>query len=68
MVKKANSSTAFLRRNLLVPQANIKANAYKILVRPQVEYGSVVWNPFTQANIDKIERVQRRAARCVCAE
>ena len=55
---------AFLRRNLQIPQAHqIKANAYKILVRPQVEYASVVWDPFTQANIDKIEMVQRRAAR-----
>lgn len=65
VVKKANSSTAFLRRNLQIPQAHIKANAYKTLVRPQVEYASVVWDPFTQANIDKIEMVQRRAARYV---
>ena len=36
--KKANLSTTFLRRNLQVPQAHIKANAYKTLVRPQVEY------------------------------
>ena len=62
VVKKANSSTAFLRRNLQVPQAHINANVYKTLVRPQVEYASIVWDPFTQANIDKIEMVQRRAA------
>ena len=48
--------------NLQVPQAHIKANAYKTLVRPQVEYASVVWDPFNQANIDKIEMVQRKAA------
>ena len=65
VVKKANSSTAFLRRNLQVPQAHIKANVYKTLVRPQVEYASIVWDPFTQANIDKIEMVQRRATRYV---
>ena len=65
MVKKANSSTAFLRRNLQVPQAHIKANAYKTLVRPQVEYASIVWDPFTQANIDKVEMVQRRATHYV---
>ena len=63
VVKKANSSAAFLRRNLQVPQAHIKANAYKTLVRPQVEYASIVWDPFTQATIVKIEMVQRRAAR-----
>ena len=34
-------------------------------LRRQVEYASIVWDPFTQANIDKIEMVQRRAARYV---
>ena len=35
------------------------------LVRPQVEYGSVVWSPYTKENKGKIEMVQRRAARWV---
>jgi hypothetical protein len=30
-----------------------------------VEYSAAIWDPFTQENIDKIERVQRRAARYV---
>ena len=30
-----------------------------------LEYASVVWSPFTQSNIDKIEKVQRKAARFV---
>ena len=28
-------------------------------------YASPVWSPYTQANINKVEDVQRRAARCV---
>ena len=39
--------------------------AYNSLVRPQVEYASVVWSPYTKDNINKIEKVQRRAARWV---
>ena len=66
VVKKANSSIGFLRRNLQIHQKHIKENAYKTLVRPQTEYASTVWDPFTQVNQNKIEMVQRRAARFVC--
>ena len=69
IVKKANSSIGsigFLRRNLQIQQKHIKSNAYKTLVRPQIEYASTVWDPFTQENQNKIEMVQRRAARFVC--
>lgn len=66
IVKKANSSIGFLRRNLQIHQKHIKSNAYKTLVRPQIEYASTVWDPFTQENQNKIEMVQRRAARFVC--
>ena len=30
-----------------------------------MEYSAAIWDPYTQENIDKIERVQRRAARYV---
>ena len=35
----------------------------KTLVRSIVEYSSAVWDPHTTKNIDKLERIQRRAAR-----
>ena len=50
IVKKANSSIGFLRRNLQIHQKHIKANAYKTIVRPQTEYASTIWDPFTQEN------------------
>ena len=33
------------------------------MVRPILEYASSVWDPHTTANIQKLESVQRRAAR-----
>ena len=44
---------------------NIKAAAYKTLVRPHVEYCSSVWDPHTKDLKNKLEMVQRRAARWV---
>ena len=39
--------------------------AYFSLVLPNVEYCCTVWDPFTATNINKLEMVQRRAARYV---
>ena len=63
---KANKTLGFLRRNLRIGSQHIKETAYKTFVRPILEYASTVWDPYTQTNIDKIEAVQRRAARFVC--
>ena len=44
-----------------------KSIAYKAIVRPCLEYASVVWSPHTVSDIDAIESVQKRAARWICA-
>ncbi len=64
--KKGNSSLAFLRRNLQISQQHIKSNAYTTLVRPQLEYGAAIWDPYTKLKQNQLEMVQRRAARYVC--
>lgn len=65
IVKKASSTLGFLRRNLKVRSEKIKTAAYKTLVRPQLEYCSTVWSPYTANCISQIEMVQRRAARWI---
>ena len=42
-----------------------KNSAYNMIVRPHLEYASTCWNPYTKRNTDKLEAVQRRAARLV---
>ena len=41
----------------------MKAEAYQIYVRPILEYAVCAWAPHAQCYIDKLEAVQRRAAR-----
>ena len=65
MTNKANSKLLFLRRNLKGCPEKLKQTAYFSLVRSFMEYGVTVWDPYQKYNSDKIERVQRRAARFV---
>ena len=60
---KANNTLNFLRRNVNVSNPKVKEQAYKSLVRPILEYGSTVWDPYTAVLSKKIEMIQRRAAR-----
>ena len=57
----ANRTLGSLKRNIKTKNTEIRTAAYQTLVRPQVEYVSTVWSPFTQTYINKIEMVQRRA-------
>ena len=45
---KANIAKAFLKRNIHQCPISIKANCYKSLVRPILEYAAAVWSPHLQ--------------------
>ena len=43
----------------------MKEAAYKQMARPVLEYGSTVWDPYTDKLQEELEKVQNRAARFV---
>ena len=60
---KATRSLGFLRRNLHSCTQNVRTQAYTTLVRPVLEYTSTVWYPHKIQQIQRLEQVQRQAAR-----
>ena len=62
MTNKANSKL-LLHRNLMGWPEKLRQTAYLSLIHSFMEYGATVWDPYQKYNSDKVERVQRRAAR-----
>ena len=63
ITKKANSTIGFLRRNLKSCLQDCRKSAYISLVRSVLDYGFIIWDPYLSRDIEKLERVQRQAAR-----
>ena len=63
MVKNPNSTRVFIQRNLRGARMTPRPYKYKSLMRPVVNYNSVVRGLHTQTNISKIEIFQRRTVR-----
>ena len=62
---RGQSKLAFPNRNLKGCPKKLRDTAYISLIRPALEYSCSVWHPHKKSNKDKIEKVQRRAARFV---
>ena len=63
--KKANQVLGQLSRGLTYRDKNIFIKLYKVYVRPHLQYCSSAWSPYTVADKDLLENVQRRAIRMV---
>ena len=66
--KKANFTLGFIRRNLRHCPQPCRKNAYLALVRSKVEYLSIILDPYLQTDKDRLERVQRSAARFITGD
>ena len=63
IASKANKTSAFLTRNLKGCQISTQALAFKTIVRPILEYASIVWDPHYKKDAITLEKCQKRAAR-----
>jgi ribonuclease P/MRP protein subunit RPP40 len=64
-VKKANAVLGMIKRNITFKSKDNIVRLYKSLVRPRLEYCVQVWNPYLRKDVDKLERVQRRATKLI---
>jgi len=65
LCKKIGSTIGFLRRNLQNCPQECRRLAYIALIRSSLEYAAVVWDPYLRKDIDKLECMQRQAARFI---
>ena len=64
-VNRANATLGMIKRNVVSRNKDVITKLYKGLVRPKLEYCVQSWRPFLRKDIDKIEKVQRRATKMI---
>ena len=64
-VNKAFSVLGVINRNFKYMERNTFIMLYKSMVRPHLEYANLVWHPYRKDEINKLEKVQRRATKLV---
>jgi len=63
--RKGNQLLGMIRRNITYRDKQLMIPLYKAIVRPHLEYCIQAWRPYLRKDIDKLERVQRRATRMI---
>ena len=64
-VLKANRLLGMIRRSIEVKTKDIILPLYTTLIRPHLEYCVQAWRPYYCKDIDKLERVQKRAVKMI---
>lgn len=65
IVKNANRTLGYIKRNFSLAPLNLKLTLYKTLVRSKLEYAAAVWDPGQEFLIHAIEAIQNRAVRFI---
>ena len=62
---KGNQIVGLIRRTIMYKEKTANCTMYKAIVRPHLEYCIQAWRPYRKKNIDKLERIQRRATKMI---
>ena len=65
ITKKAHAVLSQMKRTLTYRDSKVFAGIYKQYVRPILEYGVEAWNPAKIADVNALEKVQKRAFRLI---
>src|SRR6267154_1221648 len=63
--KTANKTIGMIRRNITNKSAEGMLILYKTLVRPVLDYCVPVWRPYTNKDMTKLEKVQKRFTKMI---
>ena len=62
---KGNKILGLIRRTIMYKEKQLIIPMYKAIVRPHLENCIQAWRPYRKKNIDKLERLQRRATKMI---
>ena len=62
---KGNQILGLIRRTNMYKEKQLIVPLYKAIVRPHLEYCIQAWRPYRKKDIDKLERIQRRATKMI---
>jgi len=65
IINNSKNSLRFIRQNVKTHNKQLKKATYRTYVHPQVEYCSTIWHPWQKHLTNRIEMVQKSAARYV---
>ena len=58
---KGNQILGLIRRTIVYKEKQLIVPLYKAIFRPHLEYYIQAWRPYRKKDIDKLERIQRKA-------